>query len=271
LFPARGIKLHSSHTRFVAGAFYQVASLPTSAPGAEKLKRFLIEQRWIKTTCEVIAALGWVCSTSYAIHQIAALALTGVGIFLVSTALRITIDHLKDATRVDQRQAAIIGILRSLTTAFFGEVPGYRATVLLPEKTDQYLTPVYRYQYGGPSGRTDSKAKFHKGEAFAGFAWDQPRKFFGRGDLPICKDDKEFIDFYATQFGMQPESVQQLSNRTRKIRSIICFGLIDHRHDFLGVLSLDSTDGAAFDNIPEPQFGKFVAALEATLEDGKPF
>jgi hypothetical protein len=261
--------LYSSNTATTtSAASYQSVCLPIPLPGADELKRFLVEQRWLKNLCEVLAVIGWGLSASKDMHQTSGLLILGVSLYVVFNFGRVGIDYLKEKSRPDLKTETIKGLLRSLTTALFrADHKTYRASVLLPNKDKEYIVPVYRYHYGGASGNCSSKAKFPKGTAFAGLVWENPGKPLQRGDIPIFSTRQDFEEYYIWEFKLPHELVKNLSEQMRNMRSILCIALVDGKNDFIGVLSIDSTKPNAFDNIDaeEDMLIELIHPIEATL------
>src|SRR5207247_1926034 len=105
---------------------------------------------------------------------------------------------------------------------------------------------AHRYKYGAPAERCNSNARIPKGAALAGFAWENPKKLFKREDIPLFGTAEEFTTFYRTEFKMRDDIVETLSEHMMQVRSIFCLGLVNHRDEVIGVLSIDSTEPKAF-------------------------
>jgi hypothetical protein len=223
-------------------------------------------KRWIKPVFEIVGFVGWTFSASYFFHQKAPLALAGVGMYLFCNTTRAWVDWKAMAWRKSPKDSAIREILRFFTIEMFGENASFRSTVLMPDPKNHYLYSAHRYQYGSLPGKWSSKAKFPRGAAIAGFAWEDTTTLI-KWDLGPFATDGEFREYCEKTLFMPRDLISNLSSRTRKIRTIFFSALVNHRDEFIGVLSVDSTQPGVFQNVPEEKLKKFIAALEATLEE----
>jgi len=186
--------------------------------------------------------------------------------FLFCNTTRAFIDWRTMTWRQKPKDSAVREILRLFTIEMFGKNSSYRSTVLVPDAKNHHLYPAHRYQYGNLPGKWSSQARFPRGSAIAGFAWDEPTTLIKR-DLGPFSSERQFRDYYVNELRMPSELISTLSPHTRKIRSIFCSGLVNHRDEFIGVLSIDSTIPGAFNSISEEKMQKFIQALEPTLEE----
>lgn len=166
------------------------------------------------------------------------------------------------------KEEAIRRQLIFLIDHFFGGSPEYRATILVPDDQHEHISPRYRYKFGeSPRERLDSRAQFKKGVALAGFAWQSPHIPFKKNNIPEFSENGEFIRYYINQFKMPEELVTRLSPYMKNVRSIFCYGLCNHRNEFSGVLSIDSTDPAGFDNLGNAEIKEFLGVIEGLIEE----
>jgi hypothetical protein len=206
-------------------------------------------------------------SSSFNAHKSLPALLSGVGLFLISNGSRVWIDSRTRETSGDPVSSAVWALLRLFTTEYFGENSGYRSTVFLPGVDGRFLQPTVRYQYGVPFGKVDSRSKFLKGQALAGFAWNRPEKAYMRDNIGPFATDSEFLTYCRSDLQMQHETVRLLSDHVRHhVRGIYCTGLVDRTDNFLGVLSIDSMDDNAFARMSTEKIQRFRAVLAATLE-----
>lgn len=221
---------------------------------------------WYKPSLEFGGFLGWALSATYVGHKVIWLSMGGVGIYLLCNSTRVYFDRRAESLRKRPKDSAVREILRFFTREMFGEDASVRATVLLPDETNQYILPAHRYQYGGLPGRWSSNAKFPYGAAVAGFAWEEKSRLF-KWDLDSFADERTWRQYYRVTLKMPDELINRLSQHVRKVRSIFCAALVNHRDDFIGVLSIDSTLPGTFAHVPEQTLKKFVSALQSTLEE----
>jgi hypothetical protein len=147
------------------------------------------------------------------------------------------------------RDWAVCGALRQLYRDAFGETPGHRVTLFRqdPRKPDE-LVATHRFALGlGPvyRGRDSfSRARFRRGEALAGFAWEYPRKLYFT-PVPGNITGDGYNEWAKTAFRMSDEQLANLSQETRRKKWFAAVGLVDDNGAFLGVICLDSETPAA--------------------------
>jgi hypothetical protein len=129
-----------------------------------------------------------------------------------------------------------------INTEIFGYEHAARFTLFERDRLRwNHIVPRYRYGPGEEdpiSGALRSRARFQRGEALAGEAWKSPGKLL-LANFPKFETPEQFRDFYVNRIDIRRDVVGDLSEYMADVRSVICYGLEDANHRFLGVLSID--------------------------------
>jgi hypothetical protein len=234
----------------------------------QKFLKRLVSIPGIRPIAEGVAFFGWACTATYLFHQDTRLVLIGVGLYLFGNIGRIIVDLTNAKIRVELKDKAVQELLKFFVMSVFGSdgSKSCRASVLLPTPEGEYLYPRFRYEYGAAPGNLESTARFKKGSALAGFAWADPGVAFTR-DMGPFASESEFRAYYRSELRMSEDEVALLSSHLRSVRSVFCVALVDHRHVFLGVLSIDCTRPRAFEQLKKKRIEEIRLALAAILEE----
>jgi hypothetical protein len=177
---------------------------------------------------------------------------------------------LEPATR---NSDIITAALRYLYHLMFNLNPGQRITFLAPRNSHStYIRPRYRYAYGNGT-RLASKARFRRGSALAGMAWDNPG-----GDtvmvreLPdFANDELSFLKFMHDDLKIPLKEVKRLSRTIRISRWIYCYGIVEpSTGEFIGVISLDSTNPDALSLVDNELVQRTSALIANVVKNPTP-
>lgn len=178
-------------------------------------------------------------------------------IFLVVLfALTITIRYVsKRWIEPRARHADLItAALRYLYHDLFGDTSGYTVTFLSKVwPQSQYIRPRYRYSYGRGT-ELNSKARFPRGAALAGMAWDLPGQILVKEIPDFTNDPGGFVQFSKENLKLSEEDLSLLSPHTQQARWLLSYGIAHpFSGEFIGVLSLDSRYDLAATNSSSEQ------------------
>lgn len=104
------------------------------------------------------------------------------------------------------------------------------------------IVPWYRFRRGGNGPIKDaalSRAKYHKGEGITGRAWETPATRLAIQVLPEFPNRAVLDAYYIGELGVSREHVAEISGYMEKVRAIVSYAFLDHRDQFLGLMSLD--------------------------------
>jgi len=104
------------------------------------------------------------------------------------------------------------------------------------------IIPWYRFKRGGNGPMRDaaaSRAKYRKGEGITGRAWETPATKLAIQVLPEFPSRQILEAYYIGELGVSREHVADISSYMEKVRAIVSYAFLDHRDQFLGLMSLD--------------------------------
>ncbi len=166
------------------------------------------------------------------------------------------------------RDAAVIGTsMRYLYGKLFGLNSGHRITFLAKGfPGDRYIRPRYRYAYGD-GFQVRSRARFLKGTALAGIAWDRPggKDTFSDPEVPQFADEEQFLRYCEDTLRMPRAEAKRLGKGTQQARWYFNYGIVHPKtHECIGVLSIDSRKPVSFGEVDVDQV-LIVASIIANL------
>jgi len=132
---------------------------------------------------------------------------------------------LEPATR---NSDIIIAAMRYLYHVMFNYESGHRITFLAPRNLrSTYLRPRYRYAYGTGT-RLESKARFRRGSALAGMAWENPGgNTIMVKELPdFGNNESSFLKFMHDELKIPQKEAKRLSREIRNSRWIYSYGIV---------------------------------------------
>lgn len=146
-------------------------------------------------------------------------------------------------TRDKRDKEIILRMLHYMNDKLFGRNSEHRLTLFVVDDVHKdYISPYVRFSIGGIDGVKDaeeSNAHYTKGCGYTGIAWKQPSKCHVTV-FPDFKTREEFEYYYLTKLSIPKEVVSNISDYMVKTKQIFCYGLVDSKDQFLGVLSIDS-------------------------------
>lgn len=151
----------------------------------------------------------------------------------------------------------------------FNNLPGHRFTLFTVDPVNSsYITPYIRFRIGGRDGLRDaeeSRAHYSQGMSYTGIAWQHPKRCHMHV-FPNFGNREEFEFYYVNTLQVPRDAVQQISDYMIGVRQIFCYGFVDSRDQFLGVLSIDSNTewGQPADSMP--LLDEMLGILRALLE-----
>jgi len=131
------------------------------------------------------------------------------------------------------------GALGHLYREWFGHNSGHRISFLAKRRLGFHLRVFFRFSHGN-STHFQSRAHFPIGKAVAGMAWKYPSRFWALQIPATVHGPQPFRDFMRTEYKLSPRQTNLLSDETTEVRWIICYGIVDPRAEFCGVLCVDS-------------------------------
>lgn len=173
-------------------------------------------------------------------------------------------------------RADVIGVvLRHLYHQLFGANAGHRISFLAPRRpASPYLRPRYRYAYGLGT-RIRSRARFRRGSALAGMAWQEPGRpffqtiprFFSTNDIKprwwrvrrrswrlyerwwINPGERQFLTYAQERLNLSAAAARRLGWRTQHQEWIFSYGFLVPSTDTVLVLSIDSPNPQDFTQV----------------------
>jgi hypothetical protein len=137
-------------------------------------------------------------------------------------------------------------------------VPPYRATALMPDVSDQAITPRWRAYSGEQVTKANSKVSFARGDQLAGFSWnaDDANHLQIRDNLPTVGDMGNDVNAWRAEWmaeGVPSRVLEHMGSDDSRgyrymehVRSILCFRV--NVGKCCMVIAIDSTLPSAFDS-----------------------
>ena len=171
------------------------------------------------------------------------LAVTIGAIYLFLLAIDV-IDLVGGRKAKDYAQAEVLReVFAQINRDLFNDNDKTRFTLfrLSPFHRD-YIVPWYRYTQGVRdviAEASRSKAFYKKGEGFTGRAWADAGDDLFISSFPKFETREKFEEYYTKDLGIEADIVRQISDYMMNVRTILSYGLIGMKGQFLGVISID--------------------------------
>lgn len=188
------------------------------------------------------------------------------GLFVIILSSRIYLVVKRRRSRYYTEKKVIHDFFYYMNNKMFDGAAGHRFTLFIIDPVNSnFITPYVRFEVGGTNAieaAERSKARYLKGIGYTGMAWEKT-KFYLSHPFPDFNSREQFEDYYINILKIPKDIVEDISNYMVKVKHIFCYGLVDKRDQFLGVLSLDSL--SIWEKNPE-SLAEMLSLLELLLE-----
>lgn len=193
-----------------------------------------------------------------------------LGVLYITTQAPRALLALKERRSIElSHRKAIHGFLHYMNNKLFGDQTDHRLTLFTVDPVNSdYIIPYVRFRVGGIDGikdAEDSKSHYPKGIGYTGMAWEQPRNYHSCV-FPEFEDRQSFEYYYTHELNIPRDIVEEISDYMVRVRQIFCYGFVDSRDQFLGVLSLDSCIEWECKPDEMPLLGEMLGVLGTLLE-----
>jgi len=114
-----------------------------------------------------------------------------------------------------------------------------------PLRREKCVVPWYRFRRGGtdPIKEADtSRARYRLGEGVTGQAWQKPARDLVVQLIPRFATRRLMEAYHIQFFHVLPETASSISDYIVGVKAIISYAYLDHRDQFMGLVSLDIRD-----------------------------